>query len=160
MREQERGHAPTASESMSDVQRDLVQSSVIQAASKWASGRNRFGRRNLPEGRRRGHQREAGRFGGELLQGREAMQGEREALVVVRPFPRLEGGHRGGEIRERGPAPELLLVDPDAALDLPVQLGPPRPDVPMVDPGRLDGQGKREGELGAAVGMELADRKR
>lgn len=56
-------------------------------------------------------------------------------------------------------APELLLVDPMAALHLPVLLGTAGPDISMVDSGLCYGERKRQGKFGSIVGLELLDGK-
>jgi uncharacterized protein len=48
------------------------------------------------------------------------------------------------EVGEALPAPELLLIDPMAALDFAVLLGAPGPNVPVPDPGGFNPQ--HEGE--------------
>src|SRR5882724_1525555 len=58
------------------------------------------------------------------------------------------------------PAPELLVVDAVAALDLAVLLRTARADVAVANPGALDRQDEGERELGAVVSLNLANRKR
>src|ERR1044071_8355466 len=57
------------------------------------------------------------------------------------------------------PAPELLVVDAMAALDLAVLLRTARTDVAVAHTGTLDGQEEGERELGTVVGLNLANGK-
>jgi hypothetical protein len=85
--------------------------------------------------------------GGQLFGRRSSLQGQGKALVVVPGFPGAEA-HRGRvEVGELVAPPRLLMVDPVTALDLPVLLRAPRPDVAVPDPERLYGQGESEGNL-------------
>jgi hypothetical protein len=52
-------------------------------------------------------------------------------------------------------APELLVVDPVAALHLAVLLGAARLDVPVPDAPALDREDEAERELGTAIGLDL-----
>src|SRR5207244_3340956 len=74
----------------------------------------------------------------ELLGWRAPLQGQGEPFVVVRSLPCPKGGGRLVEVCKPMASPKLLLVDPMAALHLPVLLGPPRPNVAMPDAGRFD----------------------
>jgi hypothetical protein len=95
-----------------------------------------------------------GHESGEFLGWRPALEGQREAIVVVVGFPGAQA-HRGRiEILELLPAPELLLIDAVAAFDLAVLLGAPRLDVPVPDAQGLDRQGEREREFVAVVPAE------
>src|SRR5690242_14701154 len=76
---------------------------------------------------------------GQPLGGRLALEGEREALVVVRHLPGLERAGRRVEVGEALAAPELLVVDAMTALHLAVLLRPARADVAMFNPSRLHG---------------------
>ena len=49
---------------------------------------------------------------------------ERGAFVVVRMLPLAEGVCSASEVAEVIPAPEFLVIDPIAALNFPVLLGP------------------------------------
>ena len=49
---------------------------------------------------------------------------ERGAFVVVRMLPLAEGVCSASEVAEVMPAPEFLVIDPIAALNFPVLLGP------------------------------------
>src|SRR2546426_2576138 len=62
----------------------------------------------------------------ELLGWRAPLQGQGEPFVVVRSLPCPKGGGRLVEVCKPMASPKLLLVDPMAALHLPVLLGPPR----------------------------------
>ena len=97
-------------------------------------------------------------MGGELLGRRQPVQRHGEAVEAVpaRPFGERRGG--GGERWELSLTPELLVIDPVAPLNLAVLLRPARPDVPVPDPRLLDTQREGQGELGAVVILELADR--
>src|SRR5262245_21795976 len=92
--------------------------------------------------------------GGQLFGRGLALQGQREALIVIRPLP-IPERHRGGvEVREALAAPELLVVDAVAPLDLPVLLRPSGADIPMPNAGRFHRERKRERELAAVVPAE------
>lgn len=77
--------------------------------------------------------------------------------MVVRILPAAERVCRVGEVAEVMAAPELLVVDPMAALDLPVLLGPPWADVAMADPRGLDREREGEGEFLAVVILKAPD---
>src|SRR5436309_8175145 len=94
---------------------------------------------------------------GELLGWRAPLQGQGEPFVVVRSLPRSKGSGRLVEVCKPMASPKLLLVDPMAALHLPVLLGPPRPNVAMPDAGRFDRKDEIERKLSAVVALQLAD---
>src|SRR5437867_1846538 len=93
----------------------------------------------------------------ELLGWRAPLQGQGEPFVVVRSLPCPKGGGRLVEVCKPMASPKLLLVDPMAALHLPVLLGPPRPNVAMPDAGRFDRKDEIERKLSAVVALQLAD---
>src|SRR5881628_3553412 len=93
----------------------------------------------------------------ELLGWHAPLQGEGEPFVVVRSLPRSKGSGRLVEVCKPMASPKLLLVDPMAALHLPVLLGPPRPNVAMPDAGRFDRKDEIERKLSAVVALQLAD---
>src|SRR5881628_1325355 len=90
----------------------------------------------------------------ELLGWHAPLQGEGEPFVVVRSLPRSKGSGRLVEVCKPMASPKLLLVDPMAALHLPVLLGPPRPNVAMPDAGRFDRKDEIERKLSAVVEYE------
>jgi hypothetical protein len=92
--------------------------------------------------------------GGELLGGRPAVEGHREAQVVVDLLPVPDRLRRFLEAGKLVATPELLVIDPVATLNLAVLLRPARPDVPVADPRLLDTQREGQGELGAVVKYE------
>ena len=96
----------------------------------------------------------------ELLHRRLSVQCQREAIVVVGPFPRAQWllGLLGR--REVMTTPELLVVDAMASFHLPVLLRPPWFDVPVPNPSRLHGKLKGERKLGPVVALQFADRER
>jgi hypothetical protein len=88
------------------------------------------------------------------------VKGHREALAVVVLLPGAEADSGRLEIVEAPPAPERFLVDPMSTSDLPVLLGVPGRDVPMLDPQRLGGQSECERELVPVVALQLPDPER
>jgi hypothetical protein len=98
--------------------------------------------------------RNGGHESGEFLGRRPALQGQREALVVVVSFPGAGADSGRFEIIEALAPPEFFLVDPVTAFNLPVLLGAPRLDVAMPNPQRLDGERKGERKLLPVVPAE------
>ena len=84
--------------------------------------------------------------GGKFLGRCATVEREGEAFVVVSALPASEGFSGRLEVLEAVPPPELLVVDPMAALNLAVLLRAPGPNVSVADPGGLDPEheGKRE----------------
>jgi len=82
------------------------------------------------------------------------LKSHREALVVVVSLPGTEAKIGCIEIVEPPASPELLLVDPVAAFDLPFLLGATGLDVPMPDLQRLHGQRKGKRKLLPVVPAE------
>ena len=65
--------------------------------------------------------------------------------MVVGPLTGAEGGGDGVEIDGGVPAPEFLVANPVASLDLPGLLGPARLDVAEPDPRRFQRESKHQG---------------
>jgi hypothetical protein len=70
-------------------------------------------------------------------------------------LPRGEGRHGRREISEAMPAPKLFLVRAVTAFDLAVLLGMPGFDVPIPNPGFLNGQRKGQREFRTVVGLKF-----
>ena len=100
-----------------------------------------------------------GPYGRQFLGRRLALEGEREALVVVPRLPLAQRDGRGLKVRELLSTPKLLVIDAVAPLHLAVLLRAPGADVPMPDPRRLHGQRELERKLPPVVALEAPNGK-
>ncbi len=98
--------------------------------------------------------------GREFLHGRPSPERHRKALAIVAVLPHGEVPDRDVTVFAGVAGPEFLAVDPVAAFDLPVLLGPPWPNVADAHPTLLTGERESQRTLSAVVHLTLAHLKR
>lgn len=96
----------------------------------------------------------------EFLGGCEAVQGQRESLVVVAVLPGCDRGVGVMKCELALAVPEFFGVDSMTAFDLPVLLRAPGPDSPEDHPTAFHLECEFERELVLIVALKGADRER